>query len=764
MATDTPTANTAMKRETAVRTSLIGQPIDRIDGPLKVTGRATYAYEYFEGGKAAYGYVLGAAITKGRIAVIDTIEAERAPGVLLVMTHRNAPPQAEFGPPVTPTVPEVFTRARPVFAGDRVRYYDEPVALVVAETLEAARSAADLIKIRYERETVPFDLHAGLVDAYKPQRTNAGFETDTAVGDFEGAFATAPVGIDATYTTPFEHHNPMEPHAALAVWSGDHLTLYTAAQTLANVRAGVANTLMIPLERVRIVSRFVGGGFGSKLIVHAEAILAALAARVLERPVKVALTRQQMFANAGHRAMMIQKVRLGAGPDGRLAAMAHEVWSATARSEEYTEQTAAFTRSLYAAPNRLTRHRLIRVDTHRGEWMRAPGEAPGMLAVECAMDELAERLGLDPIELRIRNEPDQDPERRVPFSTRNLIACMREGARWFGWERRPDKPASRREGRILIGYGMAAAIRPNYLGPSAAKVGIDATGQVTAQLDMTDIGTGTYTILTQIAAESLGLPPSAIKMELGDTRFPRTAGSGGSWGATSSGWALQNACGALKQKIVEAARTSEHSPFRGANVADASFADGEVRIGDRAEGLASLLARVAPGGLEAEGSVARRSEYQTYSQNGFGAHFAEVGVDCDTGEIRLRRMLGVFAAGRILNPKTARSQMIGGMIWGVGAALMEESVMDPRYGHFVNHDLAEYHVAVNGDVPNVEAVFLDEYDDKANPFGAKGIGELGICGAAPAVANAVYNATGIRVRELPITLDKLLPQLPLVAI
>jgi len=763
MATDAPT-NTTTKPDAAARTQFIGQPIDRIDGPLKVTGRATYAYEYSEGGKAAYGAMLGAAITKGRIAAIDTAEAERMPGVLLVMTHRNVSPQAEFGPPVTPTVPEVFTRARPVLANDRIRYYDEPVALVVAETLEAARAAADLIKIRYEREAAPFDLRAGLADAYKPQRTNAGFETDTAVGDFEAAFAAAPVGIDTTYTTPFEHHSPMEPHATLAVWSGDQLTLYTSAQTLANIRAGVANTLKIPPERVRIVSRFVGGGFGSKLIVHAEAILAALAARVLQRPVKVALTRQQMFANAGHRAMMIQKVRLGAGPDGRLAAIAHEVWSATARSEEYAEQTAAFTRSLYAAPNRLTRHRLVRVDTHRGEWMRAPGEAPGMIAVECAMDELAERIGLDPVELRLRNEPDQDPERKVPFSTRNLVACMREGARRFGWEQRPGKPASRREGRLLVGYGMAAAIRPNYLGPTAAKVGIDATGHVTAQLDMTDIGTGTYTILTQIAAESFGVPLSAVTIALGDTRFPRTAGSGGSWGATSSGWALQNACTALKQKIVEAARTSEHSPFRGANIADVSFAGSEVRIGDRVESLASLMARVAPGGLEAEGSASRGSEYQNYSQNGFGAHFAEVGVDCDTGEIRLRRMLGVFAAGRILNAKTARSQMIGGMIWGVGAALMEESVMDPRYGHFVNHDLAEYHVAVNGDVPNVDAIFLDEHDDKANPFGAKGIGELGVCGAAPAVANAVYNATGIRVREFPVTLDKLLPQLPLAAI
>ncbi|MDQ8730055.1 xanthine dehydrogenase family protein molybdopterin-binding subunit [Bradyrhizobium sp. LHD-71] len=731
MTTDTPTTN------------VIGRPIDRVDGPLKVTGRATYAYEYAEGGKAAYGYILGAAITKGRIVAIDSSEAERSPGVLLVMTHRNAPPQADFGPPVTPAVPEVFTRARPVLAGDRVRYYDEPVAFVVAESFEAARAAAGLVRIRYKREDAPFDLRAGVENAYRPARANAGIPTDTAVGEFESAFAAAPVKLDASLTTPFEHHTPMEPHATLAVWSGDQLTLYTSAQTLANIQAGVANTLRIPPDRVRVVSRFIGGGFGSKLIAHPDAIFASLAARALNRPVKVALTRQQMFANAGHRATMLQRVRLGAGSDGRLAAIAHEVWSATARSEEFAEQTVAFTRSLYAAPNRITRHRLFPIDTHRGEWMRAPGEAPGMLASECAMDELAEKLDLDPIELRIRNEPDQDPERKVPFSTRNLVACMQEGAKRFGWEHRPAKPASRREGRTLIGYGMAAAIRGNYLGPSAARVSIDAKGQVTAQLDMTDIGTGTYTILTQIAAESLGVPMSRVRIELGDSRFPRTAGSGGSWGATSSGWALRNACDALKQKIADAVRAS------GTGSAD---------------DLASTVARIAPNGLSAEGTVTRGSEYQDYSQHGFGAHFAEVGVDCDTGEIRLRRMLGVFAAGRILNAKTARSQMIGGMVWGVGAALMEEGVMDPRFGHFVNHDLAEYHVAVNRDVPNVDAVFLDEHDDKANPFGAKGIGELGICGAAPAVANAVYNATGIRVRQFPITLDKLLPDLPVVSV
>jgi xanthine dehydrogenase YagR molybdenum-binding subunit len=377
--------------------------------------------------------------------------------------------------------------------------------------------------------------------------------------------------------------------------------------------------------------------------------------------------------------------------------------------------------------------------------MRAPGEAPGMLAFECAMDELAAQVGLDPIELRVRNEPELDPERNVPFSSRGLIRCMHEGARRFGWARRNPKPASLRDGRMLIGYGMAAAMRPNYLRPAHAAVHIDARARVTARLDMTDIGTGSYTVLSQIVAESLGVPLAHVRVELGDSRFPRTAGSGGSWGAASAGSALHNACAALKEKIVAAARAHDASPFHRVSDTAAAFAGGELRMGARSERLSLLLSRVAPRGLDAEGEIVP-SDARRWSQHTFGAHFAEVGVDGDTGEIRLRRMLGVFAAGRILNAKTARSQVIGGMIWGVGQALMEECALDPRYGQFVNHDLAEYHVPVHADVPGVDALFLDEHDDKGNPLGVKGIGEIGICGSAAAVANAVYNATGARAR------------------
>ena len=741
---------------------LIGQPVDRVDGILKVTGRATYAYETASSRKPVYGFIRGAAIGKGRVAAVDTSDAEKAPRVLMVMTHKNAPAQPEFGSPRISG--PVFARARPVLANDQVTYFDQPVALVVAETFEAARSAASLIRIDYKRDDGVFDVESHVEEAYRPETINAGMATDSALGNFEQAFADAPVTINTHYRTPFENHCPMEPHATLASWSGDELTLHTSTQTIANIRVGVAATLQMPVEKVRVISPYVGGGFGSKLIPHAEAILASLAAKNLQRPVKVALTRQQMFANAGHRPMMLQTVRLGADRQGKLSAIGHDVVSSTARREEFAEQTAVFTRSLYAAPNRRTSHRLVRMDIHRGEWMRAPGEAPGMLAVECAMDELAVALDIDPIELRIRNEPDRDPERNVPFSTRNLIACMQDGARRFGWDKRPATPASRREGRALIGYGMSSAIRPNYFQETNARARIDKDVQVTTQCDMTDIGTGTYTILTQIAAETLGVPIGTVRVQLGDSNFPRTPGSGGSWGAATSGSAVQAACTALKHKLIEAARQHDKSPLKGVNTADLDIVDGQLTSPGRRVPVGELVSMIAPEGLSADGKVGTSETYKTYSQHAFGAHFAEVGVDCDTGEIRLRRMLGVFAAGRILNPKTARSQVIGGMIWGVGAALLEEGVIDKRYGQFVNHDLAEYHVAVNADVPNVDAVFIEEYDDKANPLGAKGIGELGICGAGASVANAVYNATGIRIREFPITLDKLLPAMPLVAI
>ncbi|UUN25258.1 xanthine dehydrogenase family protein molybdopterin-binding subunit [Streptomyces sp. FIT100] len=738
---------------------MIGQALNRVDGPQKVTGRATYAYEHWEAGQPLYGFIVGATIGKGRITRIDTGNAERAPGVHLVMTHLNAPEQG----PRDESLPFEYWRAQPVLTGPDIHYHGEPVALVVATTLEQARAAGDLVEVEYTVGRGRFDFAEQEDEVYIPKVVNAGLPTDTAVGDFDAGFDSAEVRVDEYYTTPYEFSMPMEPHACLVEPRGEDLVVYVSCQIVDAAQASIAGTLRIDPERVHIVAPFVGGGFGSKLGIHSETILAALAARALRQPVKVALTRQQIFQLIGMRPISNQRVRLGAERDGRLTAIAHDVTMHTNPDVEYAEQTAATTRSLYAAPHRLTSHRLAPLDLPRGTDVRAPGEAPGMLAVESAMDELAHALVLDPVELRIRNEPTVDPERNVPYSDRHLVECLREGARRFGWEQRPATPASARDGRWLVGYGMSAAIRGHFQGPTAVRVRLEADGTAVVQTDMTDIGTGTYTILTQVAADGLGLPPDRVRIDLGRSDFPTSWGSGGSWGATNSSTAVHRACLALREELLASVRGDTGSALHGLDPADAVFADGNVSIGGASEALGEIVARHHPDGLEAEGGTRFMGDdphYTDYSINTYGAHFAEVGVDADTAEIRLRRMLGVFSVGTVLNPKTTRSQLIGGMIWGVGAALEEEAVVDPRSGAFVNRDFAQYLVPVHADIPTVEAVVLDSYDDKANPLGAKGVGELGICGAGASVANAVFNATGVRVRDFPITIEKVLPGLP----
>ncbi len=715
---------------------IVGKPLDRVDGPRKVTGRAIYAYEVERGPQTAYGYVVQASIGKGRIQSIDSRVAEQMPGVVLVLTHLNAPQQGTGN----------HHEAHPVLVGPDVSYFGEPVAFVVAETFEQARAAAYAVRVSYETAQGTYALRDGLPRARVPQGGDV--PADSAVGNFEPAFAAAPVQLDVTYTTPLQSHAMMEPHATLAIWDGDKLTLHTSNQMLNRGVAAVARTLKMPQENVRLVSPFIGGGFGSKLWVNADAILAAIAARQLKRPVKTALTRQQIFMVTTHRSDTIQHIRIGTDRNGRIQAIGHDVFSGNLPTEQTYEGAALQTRTLYAGANRLTRHRLVPLDVPVASSMRAPGEAAGLLALECAMDELAEKLNLDPIELRIRNEPGEDPERHVPYSSRHLVACLQEGARRFGWEKRQAKPGQVRDGNWLVGIGVASATRGNPLQPSAANVRLDPDGIVTARMAMTDIGTGTYTILMQIASEMLGVPPTAVRMELGDTAYPMAAGSGGSFGAASSGSALFEACMNLRAKLASAA---------GMDPTIADFANGNISFGGAVKPLKSLVGNA---GVEADGSIQPGATLKEYSQQSYGAHFAEVGVDIDTGEIRIRRMLGVFTAGRILNAKTARSQAIGGMIFGVGAALQEAVLLDKRYGLYVNHDLAEYHVPVHADIPDVDAIFLPELDNKANPLKSKGIGELGICGAGAAVANAVYNACGIRVRDYPVTLGKVLAGLP----
>jgi xanthine dehydrogenase YagR molybdenum-binding subunit len=681
--------------------------------------------------------VVEASIGKGKIKSIDTRAAEKAAGVALVLTHRNAPQQSTGN----------HREAHPVLTGPEVTRYGQPVAFVVAESFEQARAAAYLVDVKYDRSSGKYALRTSLDQARVPQQNDAP-AADSSIGDFAGAFASAPVQIDVTYTTPLQSHAMMEPHATLAMWEGDKLILHTANQMLNQGQQAIATTLKIPVENVRLVSPFIGGGFGGKLWVNADAILAAIASRQLKRPVKTALTRQQIFHVTTHRSDTIQRLRLGTDRDGRILAIGHDVFSGNLPSEQTYEGAALQTRTLYAGPNRLTRHRLARLDIPVASSMRAPGEAVGLMALECAMDELAEKLNLDPIELRLRNEPSEDPEKHIPYSSRHLIACMQEGARRFGWDKRNAKPGQVRDGRWLVGMGMAAATRGNPLRLSKANVRLGPDGTATVRMAMTDIGTGTYTILTQIAAEMLGLPTERIRIEMGDTSFPEASGSGGSFGAASSGSALFVACDALGEKLAGMA---------GMDPKTARFANGSIASGEQSVQLMDLVGA----GVEADGEIRPGRTAKEFSQQSYGAHFTEVGVDQDTGEVRLRRMLGVFTAGRVLNARTARSQAIGGMVFGVGAALHEEMTLDPRFGYFVNHDLAEYHVPVHADIPAIDAIFLPELDEKSNPLKSKGIGELGICGAGASIANAVYNACGVRIRNYPITLDKVFSKLPM---
>ena len=696
----------------------VGVPLDRIDGQLKATGAARYAYEYSVAGMC-YVWLVQSTIAKGQIVSIDAHEARALPGVLAVLSHENAPRVRPVDNPVLGQRDQDLA----VLQSGAVAYHGQVVAAVVAETLEIARQAASLVAIQYEEQPHDVDLRADRGDLYAPESLILGIATDTTQGDAEAALAAAPVALDHTYTTPAEHNNPLEPHATVAVWGRDgaSVTLYDANQGADWIRDGVAAAFELPPERVRVIAPYVGGGFGSKGFTHPHVILAVMAARVTGRPAKLALTRQQMFALAGYRSPTIQRIRLGAERDGRLTAIAHEVVSQTSTRFELVEQAATPTRMMYAAPNRRTTHRLAWLDVPENTWMRAPGECPGMFALESAMDELAVACGLDPIELRMRNEPANDPETGHPFSSRGLMACLRQGAERFGWQPRDPRAGIRRDARWLIGTGVAASTFPALQLPSAARVAVDRGGRYRVSIAAADIGTGAWTALTQIAADALEVPLERVQLEIGDSVLPQASGAGGSSGTASWGWA-----------IVEAARNLR------------------AQLRDEYRGV------VPPDGLEATGAFETNPEAQQFSMHAFGAQFAEVRVHTDTGEVRVPRLLGVFAAGRIINPKTARSQLLGGMTMGLSMALHEASLLDPRFGDFVNHDFAEYHIATNADVGTVDVSWVDEEDPHVNPMGIKGIGEIGIVGTAAAIANAVYHATGIRVRDLPITLDKLM--------
>lgn len=716
---------------------VVGQPLDRIDGPLKTTGHAPYAYERHDVvANQAYGYVVGAGIAKGRIRAMDLGAARAAPGVLAIVTHENAG-ALDKGSMNTATL----------LGGPVVEHYHQAIALVVAESFEQARAAAQLVKVDYAPEQGRFDLAASKAAGVGPSED----APDKRVGDFEEAFAQAPVQLDANYTTPDESHAMMEPHATIAAWNGDELVVWLSNQMIAWTAGDLAKTLKMPKEKVRLISPFVGGGFGGKLFLRADTLLAALGARAARRPVKVTLQRPLIANNTTHRPATIQRIRIGAGRDGKITAIGHESWSGNLKGGD-PEDAVAQTALLYAGANRLTGNRLAELDLPEGNAMRAPGETPGLMALEVAMDEMAEKLGLDPIEFRVMNDTQVDPakpERR--FSQRELVQCLRTGAERFGWSQRNATPAQRREGRWMVGIGMAAGFRNNMQMKSGARVRLDAQGMVTVESDMTDIGTGSYTIMAQTAAEMMGVTMDKVVMRLGDSSMPVSAGSGGQWGANNSTAGVYAACVKLRDAVAQKA---------GFNASDAVFADGAVRAGNRSVALAEVA---GADGLVAEDAIEYGDLAKQYQQSTFAGHFVEVAVDAMTGETRVRRMLAVCAAGRILNPKSARSQVIGAMTMGVGAALMEELVVDKRHGFFVNHDLAGYEVPVHADIPHQEVIFLDETDPMSSPMKAKGVGELGLCGVGAAVCNAVYNATGIRVRDYPVTLDKLIDRLPAVA-
>jgi xanthine dehydrogenase YagR molybdenum-binding subunit len=685
----------------AIAPGSLGADVGRIDGPRKVTGQATYAYEH-PLTDPAYVFPLLSTVARGRVERIDASAAQRLAGVLAVLAHDPAPKLADTEDPELS-----------ILQSPDVHFRGQIVGAIVAESLEIAVHAASLVQIDERAAEHDVVLRADLPQLYSPSD-----ETDARVGDPEAALRAAATTIDATYTTPHQHQGAMEPHTTVALWSDGTLRLYDSTQTVHGVRRTISELFGLRPEQVEVSAPFVGGGFGSKGTVHAHTVLAAMAARAVPgRPVKLALTRRQVFTLGSHRTPTIQRVRLAAAASGSLLAITHDVWAHTQRTKEYVDEIAAATRIMYAAPNVATTHRLAPLDVPFPSGMRAPSEAPGMHALECAIDELAVALRIDPIELRIRNDPPQDPDTGLPGSSRNLVRCLREGAERFGWSDRDPAPRSRRDGRWLSGTGVAAATYPVFDTPgSKARIAFSEDGRYDVRIGAMDVGTGTWTTLTQIAAEALGVPLERVGLQIGDTSLPFSDVPGGSSGITSWGATLVGAARAFRD---------EH--------------------GDDP----------SPGDATTAGAPDNPAQ-DAYAMHAFGAHFAEVRVDADTGEVRVPRMLGMFAAGRVVNPRTARSQLIGGMTFGLSMALHEEVVMDDRLGAIVTNDLAGYHVAANADVGEIEAAWMDELDPHVNPLGTKGIGEIGIVGSAAAIANAVFHATAIRVRDLPITPDKLL--------
>jgi xanthine dehydrogenase YagR molybdenum-binding subunit len=737
-------------------TAAVGKPMDRVDGRLKVTGGAKYAAEFTVPGLVHAVLVTGT-VSKGRITTIDTATAEKAAGVLAVITHRNAPAMNAtemFGS--GSDKPAAGSSTARILNTDQVYWYGQPVAVVVADTLDRARHAAALVKVAYDAKPMNLTLDSkGRV--FIPEKV-VGEEPEITIGDAEAALKAAAASVDRTYTTPQHNHNPIEPHATIAAFAGGKLTVHDATQFVSGVRHELATRFGLKPDDVRVISPFVGGGFGGKGIAWPHTYLAVLAARVVGKPIKVALTREQMFACVGGRTPTRQRVALGADKDGKLTALIHTGRTTTSTTNVHAEQFSFPARHLYASPNIHLKQEVIELDVCPPTFMRAPGETPGTFALESAMDELAYALNLDPVELRLRNDPEKDPVRGTPFSNRKYKEALKLGAEKFGWAKRNPKPGSMKDGRLLVGMGVASAFYPVYQMPASARIEVSVDGSALVQCGCQDMGMGTATAQTQIAADLLGLPVEKVKFELGDSALPPAGVAGGSSQTISVAAAVRAACDALKVDLLALAAKVGESPLKGLAAGQVTFRDGGLyRTDDTKAGepLVAILARAGRPSLAAKAEVKPGEAAKKWSMQSYGAQFCEVRVDPDFGTVRVARHVAAFDVGRVVNAKTARSQFIGGITMGLGMALMEETHRDPRTGRLVTADLAEYLVPVHADVPALEAYWVDD-PDPHTPMGAHGIGEIGITGVAAAVANAVYHATGKRVRDLPITPEKLL--------
>jgi xanthine dehydrogenase YagR molybdenum-binding subunit len=730
----------------------IGKPIDRIDGHLKVTGAARYAAE-FRVPDAVHAVLVQSTIAAGSIAGVDLRAAQDMPGVLAIITPDNA---GKLSHPTN--VPQAV--AGPLLQNNDILFNGQHVAVVVAETLEQAQASAAAVRITYNRTEAATSMDPLLGQAYPPKSFRNGERPpDSSRGDPDGTFNSGAVKLDATYTTPVEHHNPMEPHATIAAWTGDRLTVWTATQGISGAQDTLAGQFGIDKSDVRVICPYVGGGFGSKGNTWPPATLAALAARTVRRPVKLVLTRAQMFTSNGHRPRTVQKLKLSSDVNGTLISVRHDGISSMSQPAlgEFCEPVALATEMLYACPNLAVSHRLVALNAPLPTYMRAPGEASGVYALESAMDEMAVALQMDPIKFRLQNYAETDPHEGKPFASKALRQCYQAGAKAFGWENRSPEPRSMRDGNILIGWGFATSTYPTNRRPSSARVRIDRSGNVVVQCGTQDLGTGTYTVMSQVAADTLGVPINRIRFELGDSSLPPAPVSGGSSTVPSVAPAVQAACEALAGKIKDLASADLPSVNLHVQPRDAlSIRDGMVAGPGHSISITSLLDRHNQPFLEAETKSQPGDEKKRFSMHAFGAQFAEVRVDPDLGEIRVSRFVGAFDGGRILNAKTARSQLIGGITYGIGMALLEETLVDAETGRIVNSNISEYLLPVNADVPDIQTIIVQNDESNSNPLGVKGIGELPMVGVAAAIANAVYHATGVRVRKVPIRVEDVL--------